>query len=439
MAVQVPSASLAASRFADRLGARFESTHRDSAVSRVGATEVKVDVSDALAVEEVVVRTKRLVRDEIIPVELEYGGSAHDAPEQLRIDLQGAARRAGVFAPHVSHEFGGLGLGMRDRAAVFEAAGYSLFGPLALNCAAPDEGNVHLLEQVATAAQKQMFLRPLANGEIRSCFAMTEPAPGAGSDPRALATTARRTSAGWVINGRKWFITGADGAAFAIVMARTSGEPGSRGGATMFLVPLDRPGLHIERNLDTLDVSMFGGHSELAFDNVEINDNAILGEVDRGFEYAQVRLGPARMTHCMRWLGAVRRAADIAVEQAARRKAFGATLGDLGMVQQLIADSEIDIEASRALTAKACEDLDSGAPSAQITSIAKTFVSEAVNRVADRSLQICGALGVSADIPLSRIFREVRPFRIYDGPSETHRWAIARRVLREATRERNDQ
>src|SRR5215213_2766616 len=358
-------------------------------LSREG-TEVKVDVTDVLAVEEVVVRTKRLVREEVIPVELEYRGSGHDAPEQLRIDLQGAARRAGVFAPHVAPEFGGLGLGMRDRSAVFEAAGYSLFGPLALNCAAPDEGNVHLLEQVATVVQKQMFLRPLANGDIRSCFAMTEPAPGAGSDPRALATAARRTSAGWVINGRKWFITGAQGATFAIVMARTSGEPGSRGGATMFLVPCNRSGLHIERNIDTLDVSMFGGHSELNLDDVEVDHDSVLGEVDRGFHYAQIRLGPARMTHCMRWLGSARRAADIAIDYALSRKVFGAALSDLGMVQQMIADNEIDIEASRALTARACDDLDAGAPTAQITSIAKTFVAEAVNRVADRSLQICG-------------------------------------------------
>ena len=250
-------------------------------------------------------------------------------------------------------------------------------------------------------------------------------------------TTAVQTSTGWVLNGRKWFITGANGASFAIVMARTSGTPGSAGGATMFMVPCTHPGLSITRHIDTLDVSMFGGHSELSFDDVEVDRDSVLGEVDRGFDYAQVRLGPARMTHCMRWLGTARRAADIAIDHAVNRKAFGAVLSDLGMVQQMIADNEIDIEASRALTAQASHDLDTGAPSAQITSIAKTFVSEAVNRVADRSLQICGALGVSGDIALSRIYREVRPFRIYDGPSETHRWAIARRAVRDATRARN--
>ncbi|MGW2664085.1 acyl-CoA dehydrogenase family protein [Nocardia tengchongensis] len=377
-------------------------------------------------------RTRAYVRDVALPVEQEYRGNAHALPEDVRARLQVEAKAAGIFAPHVSAEFGGLGLDMRDRAPVFEAAGYSLFGPLGLNCAAPDEGNMHLLEQVASPGQKERFLLPLASGVTRSCFAMTEPAPGAGSDPTALATRAERTAGGWVINGRKWFITGAHGAGFAIVMARTSGDPGSRGGATMFLVDTGAAGFTRIRDIDTLDESMVGGHSELVFDNLEVDDDAVLGEVDKGFEYAQVRLGPARMTHCMRWLGTARRAADFAAERAATRKAFGGRLGDLGMVQQLIADNEIDIETSRAITLKACWDLDTGAPSAQITSIAKTYVAEAVNRVVDRSFQICGALGVSGDAPLSRLYREVRPFRIYDGPSETHRWAIARRVIRAA-------
>jgi len=395
---------------------------------------VSIDFSLDPDLADTVRRTHDLVRDVVLPTENEHRGSAHDAPEALRRQLQGAARKAGVFAPHVSRDFGGLGLDMRARAPVFEAAGYSLFGPLALNCAAPDEGNMHLLERVATAEQQERYLQPLAAGEIRSCFAMTEPTPGAGSDPRALATTARRTSAGWLINGHKWFITGADGAGFAIVMARTSGEPGSRGGATMFLVDADALGFRHHRNLDTLDQSFFGGHAELFFDNVEVGDDAVLGEVDRGFEYAQVRLGPARTTHCMRWLGTARRAADVAIGHAATRRAFGSRLGDLGMVQQQLADNEIDIEASRALILKACWMLDTGAPAGQITSITKTFVAEAVNRVVDRALQVCGALGISGDAPLSRLYREVRPFRIYDGPSETHRWSIARHVVREATR-----
>ncbi|RZB14439.1 acyl-CoA dehydrogenase family protein [Streptomyces sp. F001] len=380
-------------------------------------------------------RTTEFVRDVVIPEEQACDGNVHAGPEPLRRRLQEAAREAGVFAPHAGTEWGGLGLDLRGQAVVFEAAGYSLLGPLALNCAAPDEGNMHLLEVVATGEQKKRYLRPLAAGEMRSCFAMTEPAPGAGSDPRALSTTATRTEGGWRIDGRKWFISGADGAAFAICMARTSGGPGDAGGATMFLIDADNPGMKIVRNIDTLDQGLFGGHSEIVFEGCEVDDSAVLGEVDQGFPYAQVRLGPARMTHCMRWLGVARRAQDIALERAADRSAFGKPLAELGMVQQLLADSEIDIETSRAVLWRACWELDQGRPAAQYTSIAKTYVSEAVNRVVDRAVQVCGALGISGDAPLSRLYREVRPFRIYDGPSETHRWAIAKRAVR-AARER---
>ncbi|WP_405477314.1 acyl-CoA dehydrogenase family protein [Streptomyces canus] len=380
-------------------------------------------------------RTTAFVQDVVIPEELACDGNVHAGPEPLRRRLQRAARDAGVFAPHVGTEWGGLGLDLCGQAVVFEAAGYSLLGPLALNCAAPDEGNTHLLEVVATEEQKERYLRPLAAGEVRSCFAMTEPAPGAGSDPRALATTAAKVDGGWRIDGRKWFISGADGAAFAICMARTSGGPGDAGGATMFLVDADNPGMKIVRNIDTLDQGLFGGHSEIVFEGCEVADSAVLGEVDQGFTYAQVRLGPARMTHCMRWLGVARRAQDIALERATERSAFGKPLAELGMVQQLVADSEIDIETSRAVLWRACWELDQGRSAAQHTSIAKTYVSEAVNRVVDRSVQVCGALGISGDAPLSRLYREVRPFRIYDGPSETHRWAIAKRAVR-ATRER---
>ncbi|MPY50374.1 acyl-CoA dehydrogenase family protein [Streptomyces acidicola] len=380
-------------------------------------------------------RTTEFVRNTVLPAEEASGGNVHAGPEPLRRRLQEAARAAGVFAPHAGRAWGGLGLDLCGQAVVFEAAGYSLLGPLALNCAAPDEGNMHLLEAVATEKQKERYLRPLAAGETRSCFAMTEPAPGAGSDPRALSTTATRTGRGWRIDGRKWFISGADGAAFAICMARTSGTPGDPGGATMFLVDAANPGMKITRNIDTLDQGLFGGHSELVLDGCEVDDDAVLGEPDQGFAYAQVRLGPARMTHCMRWLGAARRAQDIALERAADRSAFGRPLAELGMVQQLLADSEIDIETGRAMLWRACWELDQGRPAAQHTSIAKTYVSEAVNRVVDRAVQVCGALGISGDAPLSRLYREVRPFRIYDGPSETHRWAIAKRAVR-AARER---
>lgn len=391
---------------------------------------IDFSIDDGLA--DLVRRTETFVSTIVIPAERDVHGSLHDAPEDLRHRLQSQAKEAGVFAPGVSPELGGLGLDTRGQALVLEAAGYSLLGPLALNCAAPDEGNMHLLERIASEEQRKRYLAPLAAGEMRSCFAMTEPAPGAGSDPAGLTTTASRVPGGWRIDGRKWFISGARGAGVAICMARTSGTPGEAGGATMFLVEADNPGMRIVRDIDTLDEGLFGGHSEIEFDDCRVTDADVLGEVDEGFRYAQVRLAPARLTHCMRWLGIARRSQDIALARARERQVFGQRLAELGMVQRLLADSEIDIEASRSLIWRAAWRLDQGARAAQETSIAKTFVAEAVGRVVDRALQICGALGVSNDILLSRFYREVRPFRIYDGPSETHRWAIARRAVRRA-------
>ncbi|MFJ9420344.1 acyl-CoA dehydrogenase family protein [Streptomyces sp. NPDC101227] len=387
-----------------------------------------IDLAPEISVADLAQRTARFVREVVLPVEEEHRGVVRS--DAVRTRLQTAAKKAGVFAPHVAPEYGGHGLDMRGRALVFEEAGYSLLGPLALNIAAPDEGNMHMLAAIATPAQQEGYLRPLATGAVRSCFAMTEPAPGAGSDPSALSTRAERVPGGWRIHGRKWFITGADGAGFAIVMARTSGEVGDRGGATMFLVDADNPGMKTVRHIETLDESLFGGHIELLFDDCFVSDDAVLGAVDEGFRHAQVRLGPARMTHCMRWLGIARRAQEIAVARAAERRLFGSRLADLGMIQQMIADNEIDIAASRGLITQACWELDEGRSAAQSTAIAKTFCAEAIHRVVDRSLQICGSLGVSGDALLARFLREVRPFRIYDGPSETHRWAIARRTVR---------
>ncbi|MGN6869989.1 MAG: acyl-CoA dehydrogenase family protein [Solirubrobacteraceae bacterium] len=380
-------------------------------------------------VAEIAARTRTFVREVCLPAEARFAaGSELDA--RLRAELQDAARQAGVFAPHVPIELGGLGLDIRGWSVVFEEAGYSLLGPQALNCAAPDEGNMHLLEVVATEEQKERYLRPLAAGEIRSCFAMTEPHPGAGSDPAALSTQARRVDDGWVIDGSKRFISGADGAGFSICMAR------AEEGATMFLIDAEYAGWLVGRRMETT-VSVFaGGHSEVEIRECLVGPDAVLGELGQGFRYAQVRLGPARLTHCMRWLGLARRALDIALDRAAGREVFGSRLEDLGLAQGLIADSVIDIEASRSLIGWAAGVLDSGAHGRHETSVAKVFVAEAVWRVIDRSLQLTGGDGVTGDLPLARFQNEVRPFRIYDGPSETHRWAIARRASRARSADR---
>lgn len=386
-------------------------------------------------VQEIAARTRAFIQETVLPVDDEFDGDIEKAGgDDTRVRLQAAAREAGLLAPHAPKEYGGLGLGMVDRAPVFEEAGYSLFGPLALNIAAPDEGNVHLLDQVATMQQRERYLEPLARGEHRSAFAMTEPSPGAGSDPTALATVAKQVDCGWVVNGRKWFITGADGADFFIIMARTEGRAGDPGGATMFLSPADVEGIKVVRHLQALDTSMIGGHCEVTFTDVFVPDEDVLGEVGQGFAGAQVRLGPARMTHVMRWLGAARRAHEVAVNHAAGREAFGAPLADLGMMQQLIADNEIDLAATRALLREACRVLDDGGRASKETSIAKTFAAEALHRVADRAVQMCGGLGTTHELPVAKIAREIRPFRIYDGPSEVHRWALAKRAVREVTR-----
>jgi len=385
-------------------------------------------------VQGLVTAVEGFMAEHVLPVDDEHDGDVEAAGgDALRHRLQGLARERGLLTPHGPQDLGGLGLGMVDRAPVFEAAGRSVFGPMALNINAPDEGNVHLLDHVATPAQRERYLAPLVRGEVRSAFAMTEPAPGAGADPSMLRTSASRVDGGWVVNGRKWFITGADGAGFFIIMARTSGEPGGAGGATMLLAPADRDGIEVTRHIGTMDRSMIGGHCEMTFTNVFVPDDDVLGGVDEGFRYAQVRLGPARMTHVMRWSGAARRAHEVAVAHVVGREAFGSRLADLGMMQQMIADNEIDLAATRALLLEACRELDDGGRASERTSIAKTFAGEALHRVVDRAVQMCGGLGVSRDLPVAKIAREIRPFRIYDGPSEVHRWSIAKRAVRRAT------
>jgi acyl-CoA dehydrogenase len=391
-----------------------------------------IDFSLPSDIEALEAKVEAFVRDVVIPAE-PRDHSEHGLAPALRAELQEQARLAGVFAPQVDPEFGGLGIDHRGQAVIFEAAGYSLLGPQAMNCAAPDEGNMHLLDVVGTPAQRERYLRPLAEGATRSCFAMTEPPPGAGSDPSMLRTTAEPIEGGWRINGRKWFITGADGASFCICMARTSDAIEEGEGATMFLVDGDNPGWRVERIMDVIDRSFPGGHAEVIFEDCVVPEEAVLGEVGLGFRYAQVRLGPARLTHCMRWLGVARRALDIALARVSTREAFGAKVGELGQAQHLIADSVIDIETSRALIWRAAWALDQGSPARHETSVAKAHVAEAVNRVVDRAIQLTGGYGVSGESPLGRFLTEIRPFRIYDGPTETHRWAIARRALRTRT------
>ncbi len=376
-------------------------------------------------------RTTAFIRDEVIPQErfvAEHDGLPADRLEALRQK----ARDAGLYAPHVEREWGGLGLDMRSMSVVFEAAGQSLLGPLALNCSAPDEGNMHLMELVASLEQKEKYLRPLVAGSSRSCFSMTEPPPGAGADPAMLKTRAERRDGGWVINGDKWYITGADGAAFTICMALTGDGGDGRARATMFLVDAGTPGFRVVRQIPSLDSGGQGGHCEVEFRDCVVSDDAVLGQVGEGFKYAQLRLAPARLTHCMRWLGVAQRSLDIAAAYATERSSMGKLLGEHQQVQAMLADSATEIHAARLMIWHAAWVLDTGGQGRHETSMTKVYVSEVVNRAVDRALQICGSHGVSNDLPLASFYRNARPFRIYDGPSEVHRAVIARDVLKAA-------
>jgi acyl-CoA dehydrogenase len=373
-------------------------------------------------------RVEEFVVAEVIP--LERAAVRTPLPGDLLRTARAAAKARGLWAPQLPVEIGGLGLDILDASFVLEAAGRSLLGPLSLGCAAPDEGNAHLLHLAGSEAQKAKHLRPLAAGEIRSTFCMTEPAPGAGSDPRMMRTRARRDGAAWVIDGDKWFATGAAGAAFAIVAAVTDPQADPEHGLTLFLVEAGTPGFHVARTTGTMGGATPGGHCVVELRGCRVPDDQVLGGVGRGYALLQKRLGPARLTHCMRWIGAAGRALEIAVERALEREAFGKRLAEHQAVQWQLADSLIDLHASRLMVREAAWRIAKGGEARLEASISKVFVAEAVNRVIDRAIQVCGALGVTDELPLAGFYEEARAFRIYDGPSEVHRMVIARHLLK---------
>ena len=373
---------------------------------------------------------RTFIDDVVIPREQDIFARGLD--DTARRELQKAGKDAGLWAPQLPAELGGGGFSFDEAAILLEEAGRSPLGPLALNCAAPDEGNLHTLNLYASPAQRPKYLEPLANGDVRSCFAMTEPPPGAGSDPAAMLTTAVKTSGGWTLSGDKHLITGADGAAFSIVMAMAR-DGSEELGATMFLVDADNPGYTVGEHIRTIDTLSPGGHCVVTLSDAFVDEESVLGVVGDGFRQAQARLAPARMTHCMRWLGAARRAHEIALERSVSRSVFGAPLAQHGMAQQMIADNEIEIAASRALLWQVSWQVAQGSKSTEESSRAKVFISEATSRIVDRCVQLCGGLGTSEELVVGRIYADIRAFRIYDGASETHRMSIAKRAARRAS------
>lgn len=383
------------------------------------------------AAQDLARKVEAFVRAVVVPYEKDGRRDHHGAPtDDLVRELRERARAAGVLTPHILP--GGGHLTQRETAVVLAATGLSPLGPLACNTAAPDEGNMYLLGKVGDAHLRERFLKPMVEGRARSAFFMTEPAElqGAGSDPSMMITTCRKDGNHWVVNGTKCFITGADGAQVGIVMAR-SDEADSQGGACMFLVDLPDPAIRIDHVPNTIDTSMPGGHATVTIENLRVPADQMLGQAGEGFKYAQIRLSPARLSHCMRWLGACQRANEIASDYANRRMAFGKPLIDHEGVGFMLAENLIDLKQAELMIDWCAGVLDTGSLGTAESSMAKVAVSEALMRVADRCVQVMGGTGVTDKTIVEQVFREIRAFRIYDGPTEVHKWSLAKKIKRD--------
>ncbi len=399
-------------------------------ISRPANGITDMDFAIPRHVQAIAHRVRNFVDDEVIPVETELLRTGTDLTNDILQELRAKAKADRLWAPTMPSEWGGMGLNIQEIVPVFEAAGRSMLGPLAIHCAAPDEGNMHLLHNWANEEQTERYLAPLAKGETFSSFSMTEPAPGAGSDPRMILTSAEKDGDDWVINGHKWLSTNGEIADFFIIMAVTNPDVHPYQGTTQFLAPRETPGINIVRDVPVMGSKDFGGHVEILYDNLRLPHSAILGGEGQGFMLAQSRLGPARLTHCMRWTGIAQRALEIATDYAAEREAFGGTLTSHQSVQWMLADSEMELKMGRLLINEAAWRLAQGEQARVETSIAKVQVAEILDRVLDRCIQICGGRGISRDLPLSSWYEKARAFRIYDGASEVHRMVVARDVIK---------
>ncbi|MEV0462001.1 acyl-CoA dehydrogenase family protein [Nocardia tengchongensis] len=374
-------------------------------------------------------RVRQFVIDKIVPFERDPRLTAHGPNDDLRQEMVELARAEKLLTIQAPVELGGRGLTHVEQAVLYEAAGWSTLGPVAMNCAAPDEGNMFLLSKIANPEQTQRFLQPVIDGHQRSVFAMTEPG-GAGSDPNQLTTEAVFDGENFTINGRKWLITGADGAKTWIIMARLAANPHLPEGPTLFLCEGDTDGIVIERVMNTMDRNYVGGHAVVNFENLVLPRESVLGETGQALRYAQLRLAPARLTHCMRWLGAAERAQAIAVDYAKTRTAFGKPIGEHQGVSFMLADNEIALHQCRLTIWHACWLMDQGHKARHESSIAKSYVSEELFKVTDRCVQVLGGIGISDETVVEMIFRDMRAFRLYDGPTEVHKYAIGRQILR---------
>ncbi|MDI1251605.1 acyl-CoA dehydrogenase family protein [Thermomonas sp.] len=374
-------------------------------------------------------RIRQFVDEELIPLEAQPDAyDAHENIDEHTLEIYRAkARDAGLWSLQMPVARGGKGLSVTSMAACYEEMNRSLFGPVVFNSAAPDDGNMIVLEKVATEEQKVRWLDPIVRGDVRSAFAMTEPAPGAGSDPSMMKTTARREGDRWIINGRKWFITGAGIASHFILIAKTSDD--QRKGLTAFLFHADQPGWRIVRRIGIMGPEEHGGHCEIEFEGLEIPDENRLMDVGDGLKLTQIRLGTARLTHCMRWLGLARRSMEIAREHVGTRRSGGVLLADREGVQWMLGEAAMQIEIGRLLTMRAAARLDQGDFARKEVSMAKIVVSEALHKAVDTAIQLNGARGYSKDTPLEWIYRYARQARLVDGASEVHKMVLARFLM----------
>lgn len=375
-------------------------------------------------------RVREFVETHLIP--LESNRDVYDEGDNINQaylgPLRTKARAEGLWCFQMPKARGGLGLGVVGMAACYEEMNRSIFGPVVFNCAAPDDGNMMLLEKVGTETQKDRWLQPIVEGRVRSAFVMTEPHPGSGSDPAGMMlTTATRKGKKWIIKGRKWFITGAGVAAHFILIARTSDDP--RKGLSAFLYHRDDPGWRIVRRIPILGPEEHGGHCELEFDGLEVPDENRLLEIGDGLKVTQIRLGTARLTHCMRWLGMAKRALEIASAYVREREAFGIKLTEHEGVQWMLGEAAMEVQTGRLLTMHAAWKLDQGDFARKEVSMAKIVVADILHKAIDTAIQLCGARGYSKDTVLEWMYRYARQARLVDGASEVHKMVLSRNLL----------
>jgi acyl-CoA dehydrogenase len=385
-------------------------------------------------IEAIRLRVRDFVAEHVLPLEAdpENFTEHENIPHERLEPVREKAKKAGLWAPQAPKEYGGMGLPIVAWAAIYEEAARSIFGPLAIHCMAPDDGNMNLLARAGTPAQKDKWLKPIVDGKVRSAFAMTEPHPGSGSDPGMMLTRAEKKGDRYIIRGHKWFITGAEGAHHFILMARTSDEP--RRGLTAFLYHKDQPGWRILRRIPIMGPHEHGGHCEIEYDGLEIPEEDILLKVGDGLRVTQIRLGPARLTHCMRWLGFAKRCMEIAQEYVEKRDAFGSKLASREGIQIKLGEVAHQIEIGRLLTMHAAWKLDQGDRARKEVSMAKVQVADTLHQAADVAIQLNGARGYSKDTILEWIYRYGRSARLVDGASEVHKMVLAR-FMREEGRD----